>query len=29
LARQKVWGVRTHTVKAHKDAIAVIERLRK
>lgn len=29
LARQKVWAVRTHTVKAHKDAIAVIERLRK
>ena len=29
LARQKVWGVRTHSVKAHKDAIAVIERLRK
>ena len=28
LARQKVWGVRTHSVKAHKDAIAVIERLR-
>ncbi|NDD79250.1 MAG: hypothetical protein EBZ41_05300 [Actinobacteria bacterium] len=29
LARQKVWAVRTHTVKPHKDAIAVIERLRK
>lgn len=29
LARQKVWAVRTHAVKAHKDAIAVIERLRK
>jgi dihydropteroate synthase len=29
LARQKIWGVRTHSVKAHKDAIAVIERLRK
>jgi dihydropteroate synthase len=29
LARQKVWGVRTHSVKAHKDTIAVIERLRK
>lgn len=29
LARQKVWAVRTHSVKPHKDAIAVIERLRK
>jgi dihydropteroate synthase len=29
LARLKVWGVRTHAVKAHKDAISVIERLRK
>lgn len=29
LARLKVWGVRTHTVKAHQDAISVIERLRK
>ena len=29
LARQKVWGVRTHSVRAHKEAIAVIERLRK
>ena len=29
LARLKSWGVRTHTVKAHQDAISVIERLRK
>jgi len=29
LARLKIWGVRTHTVKAHQDAISVIERLRK
>ena len=29
LARLKVWGVRTHGVKAHQDAITVIERLRK
>jgi dihydropteroate synthase len=29
LARLKVWGVRTHAVRAHQDAIAVIERLRK
>ena len=29
LARLKVWGVRTHGVKAHQDAISVIERLRK
>ena len=29
LARQRVWAVRTHSVKAHKDAISVIERLRK
>ncbi len=29
LARQQVWAVRTHSVKAHKDAISVIERLRK
>ncbi len=28
LARLKVWGVRTHGVKAHQDAISVIERLR-
>ena len=29
LARCGVWGVRTHAVKAHKDAISVVERLRK
>jgi len=29
LARLKIWGVRTHTVKDHQDAISVIERLRK
>ena len=29
LARLKVWGVRTHSVKPHRDAIAVIDRLRK
>ena len=29
LARLKVWGVRTHGVKSHQDAISVIERLRK
>ena len=29
LARLKIWGVRTHTVKAHQDAISVIEQLRK
>ena len=29
LARLKVWGVRTHAVKAHQDAISVIERMRK
>ncbi len=29
LARVKVWAVRTHAVKAHQDAISVIERLRK
>ena len=29
LARLKIWGVRTHTVKSHQDAISVIERLRK
>lgn len=28
LARQRVWAVRTHTVRAHRDAIAVVERLR-
>ncbi|MSO25982.1 MAG: dihydropteroate synthase [Candidatus Nanopelagicaceae bacterium] len=29
LARVKVWAVRTHAVKAHQDAILVIEKLRK
>jgi len=29
LARVKVWAVRTHAVKAHQDAISVIERLHK
>ncbi len=29
LARVKVWAVRTHAIKAHQDAISVIERLRK
>jgi dihydropteroate synthase len=29
LARLKVWGVRTHAVKSHQDAISVVERLRK
>ena len=29
LARLKVWAVRTHAVKAHQDAISVMERLRK
>ena len=29
LARLKIWGVRTHAVKAHQDAISVIEQLRK
>ena len=29
LARLNVWGVRTHAVKAHLDAIAVADRLRK
>lgn len=27
-ALQRVWAVRTHTVRAHRDAIAVVERLR-
>ncbi len=27
LARQQIWGVRTHTVQAHRDAIAVVQRL--
>jgi dihydropteroate synthase len=26
LAREGVWGVRTHSVKPHKDAIKVVER---
>ena len=29
LARLKVWAVRTHAVKAHQDAISVMDRLRK
>lgn len=29
LARQRVWAVRTHAVRAHRDAIAVIEELDK
>ena len=29
LARLNIWGVRTHSVKPHRDAIAVIDRLRK
>ena len=29
LARQRVWAVRTHTVRQHRDAIAVVERLRR
>ncbi len=28
-ARQWVWAVRTHTVRQHRDAIAVVERLRR
>ncbi len=28
LAQRQIWGVRTHTVRAHRDAIAVVERLR-
>ncbi len=28
LANSGVWGVRTHTVRAHRDAIAVVQRLR-
>jgi dihydropteroate synthase len=27
LARREVWGVRTHTVKPHRDAIEVIEEM--
>lgn len=29
LARLNIWGVRTHSVKPHRDAIAVMDRLRK
>ena len=29
LARQGIWGVRTHSVRPHRDAIAVVEELRK
>ena len=29
LARLNIWGVRTHSAKPHRDAIAVIDRLRK
>jgi dihydropteroate synthase len=29
VAKQGVWGVRTHSVKPHLDAIAVVESLRK
>lgn len=29
LAQRRVWGVRTHTVRPHRDAIAVVERLRR
>ena len=29
LARLKVWGVRTHAVRAHQDAISVVEQMRK
>ena len=29
LAEKEIWGVRTHAVKAHRDAIAVVEELRK
>ena len=29
MARQGVWGVRTHSVKPHRDAIAIVESLRK
>ena len=28
LADRRVWGVRTHTVRPHRDAIAVVEKLR-
>jgi dihydropteroate synthase len=29
LAQAGVWGVRTHSVKPHRDAIAVVEELNK
>jgi len=29
MARVGVWGVRTHSVKAHRDAIEVVERLKR
>jgi len=29
MARLKVWGVRTHAVRAHRDAISVVEQMRK
>lgn len=29
LAEKEIWGVRTHSVKAHRDAIAVVEEMRK
>jgi dihydropteroate synthase len=29
LARQGIWGVRTHSVRPHRDAIAVVEALKK
>ena len=28
LAEQRIWGVRVHDVKAHRDAISVVERMR-
>jgi dihydropteroate synthase len=29
LAQRQIWGVRTHSVKPHRDAIAVVEEMRK
>ena len=29
LAKQGIWGVRTHSVKPHRDAIAIVEALAK
>jgi dihydropteroate synthase len=29
LAQREIWGVRTHSVKPHRDAIAVVEEMRK